>query len=96
MRGGITGLAQANGRNALSWEKKLGYDVEYVKNITFFGDLKILFMTVNMVLFCKGICEDGQATHEEAGKYLLRTGKITEQEYLEKKALAEKTLRELK
>ena len=45
VRPGITGLAQVNGRNAISWDRKLAYDVEYVKNISFLNDLKILFLT---------------------------------------------------
>lgn len=46
VRPGLSGLAQVNGRNALSWEEKFDYDVEYVDNITFFGDVKIIFLTV--------------------------------------------------
>ena len=51
VRPGITGLAQVNGRNAISWDKKLAYDVEYVKNISFLNDLKILLLTAKKVLF---------------------------------------------
>ena len=51
VRPGITGLAQVNGRNAISWDKKLAYDVEYVKNVTFLNDLKILLLTAKKVLF---------------------------------------------
>lgn len=50
VRPGLTGLAQVNGRNSLSWEKKFSYDVEYAKNITFVGDLKILYKTVMKVI----------------------------------------------
>lgn len=46
VRPGLSGLAQANGRNAISWEEKFRYDVEYTKKITFLGDLKIIFQTV--------------------------------------------------
>lgn len=49
VRPGLTGLAQVNGRNAIDWDTKLGFDVEYIKNITFKNDLKILFMTVGKV-----------------------------------------------
>lgn len=49
VRPGLTGLAQVNGRNAISWEEKFAYDVQYVKNITFLGDLKILWQTVAKV-----------------------------------------------
>ncbi len=46
VRPGLSGLAQVNGRNAISWDKKLAYDVEYVSKITFWGDLKIIFQTI--------------------------------------------------
>lgn len=49
VRPGLTGLAQVNGRNTLTWEEKFGYDVEYVKNITFAGDIKIILMTIGKV-----------------------------------------------
>lgn len=46
VRPGLSGLAQVNGRNNMSWEQKFAYDIEYVNNITFLGDLKILYMSV--------------------------------------------------
>ena len=49
VRPGLTGWAQVNGRNAIDWDTKLGFDVEYIKNITFKNDMKILFMTVGKV-----------------------------------------------
>lgn len=45
VRPGLTGLAQVNGRNFVSWDKRLAYDVEYVESISMFGDIKIIFMT---------------------------------------------------
>ena len=62
---GITGWAQINGRNAISWEQKFKYDSEYVKNQSFLLDIKILFMTFINVINRKGISADGQATMEE-------------------------------
>lgn len=59
---GITGLAQVNGRNAISWEMKFELDVWYVDNQSFFLDLKILFLTVFKVLKREGISADGEAT----------------------------------
>lgn len=59
---GITGWAQVNGRNAISWEKKFEYDVWYVDNISFALDLKILWLTARKVLKRDGISSDGQAT----------------------------------
>ena len=62
---GITGWAQVNGRNAISWEQKFEYDSEYVKNQSFLLDIKILFMTFINVINRKGISADGQATMGE-------------------------------
>ncbi len=65
VRPGITGLAQVNGRNAISWEKKFEYDVEYVDNISFIGDWRIVFQTVGKVLKRDGITSDTSVTMEE-------------------------------
>ncbi|MDY6025498.1 sugar transferase [Bergeyella zoohelcum] len=62
---GITGWAQVNGRNSISWEKKFEYDVWYVDHISFILDFKILWLTVLKVLKSEGINEQGQATSEE-------------------------------
>ncbi len=62
---GITGWAQVNGRNAISWEQKFKYDVEYVDNQSLTLDLKILWLTFLNILQRKGISSDGHATMEE-------------------------------
>ncbi len=62
---GITGWAQVNGRNAISWEQKFKYDVEYVDNQSLFLDLKILWLTFLNVLQRKGISSEGHATMQE-------------------------------
>lgn len=62
VRPGITGWAQVNGRNAISWEEKFDYDVWYVDNQSFWLDIKILFMTVLKVFKFEGINQTGQAT----------------------------------
>lgn len=62
---GITGWAQVNGRNAISWDQKFTYDVEYVNKQTFILDIKILWMTFINVLQRKGISADGHVTMEE-------------------------------
>lgn len=59
---GITGWAQVNGRNAISWENKFIYDVEYVDNYNFFMDIKIIFLTVKKVFVSEGVSQDGEAT----------------------------------
>lgn len=65
VRPGITGLAQINGRNAISWEKRFEYDVEYVDNITFIGDWKIMVKTVGKVFKRDGITSETSVTMEE-------------------------------
>ena len=65
VRPGITGWAQVNGRNAISWEEKFRLDVEYVDRLSFWLDVKILWMTAINVLKRKGISADGHATMEE-------------------------------
>ncbi|HEC1541785.1 TPA: undecaprenyl phosphate N,N'-diacetylbacillosamine 1-phosphate transferase [Campylobacter upsaliensis] len=65
VRPGITGWAQVNGRNNISWEKKFELDVYYVEHISFFLDLKILFLTAFKVLKRSGVNKEGQATTEK-------------------------------
>ena len=55
VRPGLTGLAQVNGRNAISWEEKLKYDTEYIKEISFYSDLKIIFKTIKKTIKRKDI-----------------------------------------
>lgn len=62
VRPGITGWAQVNGRNAISWKQKFEFDVWYVNNISFALDVKILFKTVKKVFISEGISADGEAT----------------------------------
>ena len=64
VRPGITGWAQANGRNAISWTKKFELDVWYVDHCSFILDMKIIFLTIKKVLVREGISEQGQATME--------------------------------
>lgn len=65
VRPGFTGLAQVSGRNAISWEEKFDLDVQYVDNITFLGDWKIIFKTVWTVLKREGISSETSVTMEE-------------------------------
>jgi lipopolysaccharide/colanic/teichoic acid biosynthesis glycosyltransferase len=67
VRAGITGWAQVNGRNAISWEEKFALDVWYVDHLSFWLDLKIMAMTVWRILKREGISEPGQATMQEFG-----------------------------
>lgn len=64
IRPGITGWAQINGRNAISWQQKFEYDVWYVTHCNFILDIKILFLTLKKVFVSEGISQEGQATME--------------------------------
>lgn len=65
VRPGLTGYAQVNGRNAISWEEKFKLDVEYISNITLVGDIKIIFGTVLSILRREGISSETSVTMEE-------------------------------
>ena len=65
VRPGLTGYAQINGRNAISWEQRFAYDVEYVDHITFIGDVKIILGTVKAVFKRSGITSETSVTMEE-------------------------------
>lgn len=65
VRPGLSGLAQVNGRNAISWEDKFKYDVQYVDNVTFLGDWKIIFRTIWNVLKRDGISSGTSVTMED-------------------------------
>ncbi|EAH8201669.1 undecaprenyl phosphate N,N'-diacetylbacillosamine 1-phosphate transferase [Campylobacter lari] len=69
VRPGITGWAQINGRNAISWEQKFKYDVEYVQKCSFLFDLKIFFMTIIKVLKRSGVNKEGVATTDKFNGY---------------------------
>lgn len=62
VRPGLSGLAQVNGRNAITWEQRFKYDVEYVNNITFLGDVKIILTTLKKAVKREGISQEGAAT----------------------------------
>lgn len=81
VRQGLTGWAQVNGRNAISWEDKFKYDLEYVGKVSFLFDLKIIFMTVASVFKRDGITMDDMATAMDLGDYLLEKTSITKKEY---------------
>ena len=88
-RPGLSGLAQVNGRNAISWEDKIGWDLKYIKKISLLEDVKIILSTVKKAFIKQeGITQDDMATAEDYGDYLLRTGKVDGAEYREKQKLA--------
>lgn len=85
---GLTGLAQICGRNNISWEEKFQFDLQYIENISFFEDMRIIYRTVFKVANQDDINTDGMETAEDYGDYLLRTEKITKAEYDSKQSLA--------
>lgn len=90
---GLSGLAQISGRNGITWEEKINYDLEYIKNITFVGDVKIILLTVWRAFVKQdGISQEGMDTAEDMGDYLLRCGKITGEEYEQKQNEAKQLL----
>lgn len=84
IRPGLSGLAQVNGRNSIDWEKKLNYDLMYLKNISFFNDLKITIKTIEKVVKRQDINRDGTVSDMDFGEYLLLNGRIQKREYDEK------------
>lgn len=79
---GLSGLAQVNGRNAISWEDKMNWDLKYIKKVTFKEDFKIILETVKKAFIKQeGITQDDMATAEDLGDYLLRTEKVDQVEY---------------
>lgn len=93
VRPGITGLAQISGRNCIEWEDKLAYDVEYVDNMSFLQDLKIVMITIVKVFKTESISYEGMATAEDFGDYLLRIGKVSKEEYNRKQEEARGLIR---
>lgn len=86
---GLSGLAQVNGRNGISWEEKLDWDRKYIQNVSFAGDVKIIFDTVKKAFIKQeGITQNDMATAEDFGDYLLRMGKVDVDTYRENQAKA--------
>ena len=93
VRAGLTGLAQASGRNGIAWEDKLARDLEYIERITLLSDLRILWKTALQVIKREGITEEGMATAADLGDYLLAQGKIDEETYQAGQMEAERLLK---
>lgn len=93
VRPGLTGLAQANGRNNISWEKKFEYDLEYIQNITFLGDVKIILQTVMKVLKRSDVVREGTVSDMDLGDYLLEKGEVDKTDYDRKQAEAKELMR---
>lgn len=90
---GLSGLAQVNGRNDISWDEKLDWDLKYIEKVSFLGDVKIILYTV-IKAFIKqeGITDGYMATAYDYGDGLLKSGKVSQEEYDEKQLEAKKLL----
>ena len=90
---GLSGLAQVNGRNAISWEDKMNWDLKYIEKVTFKEDLKIILDTVKKAFIKQeGITQDDMATAEDLGDYLLRIQKVDTKDYEQKQKEAKNIL----
>lgn len=85
---GLSGLAQVMGRNAITWEKKIEWDLKYIEKVSFFGDCKIIFLTVLKVFGKSESAEELDVT-ADYGDVLLKEGKVTRSQYDELRAYAE-------
>ena len=100
VRPGLSGLAQIRGRNAISWDGKLATDLEYIKKVTFVGDIKIIVDTVKQVFFKQKGLEGAENSDideveitDDFGDYLLKAGRISQEEYDDKQKEAIELLR---
>lgn len=90
---GLSGLAQVNGRNAITWDDKIEWDLKYIAQCGFFQDVRIVVETVKKAFVKQeGITQDDMATAEDYGDYLLRTGKVEKEEYDKKQKYAKMIL----
>lgn len=96
VRPGLSGLAQTRGRNALPWDEKLEADLEYIKEVTFWGDVKIIIDTIKQVFFKEKGIENSDMDEieitDDYGDYLLKAGRVTQEEYDQKMDEAKKLL----
>lgn len=81
VRPGLTGLAQVNGRNNITWEQKFEYDLIYIKDISFIGDIKIILQTIGKVLKRSDVVREGTVSDMDFGDWLLQKNEITLKEY---------------
>ena len=93
VRPGLTGLAQVNGRNNITWEQKMEYDLQYIdRGITFVGDVKIILQTVGKVLKKSDTVREGTVSDVDFGDWLLVQGKVDRSEYEKKQEEARRVL----
>ncbi len=81
VRPGLSGLAQVNGRNNITWEQKFEYDLDYIKKISLLGDIKLIFKTLFKVFRRADTVREGTVSDIDFGDWLLQTGKINQDDY---------------
>lgn len=87
---GLSGLAQVNGRNDISWDEKLNWDLKYISRVSFTEDIKIILQTLIKALIKReGITDGDMATAYDYGDWLLKEGRISQEEYCDKLQKAE-------
>ena len=93
VRPGLSGLAQVNGRNNISWDEKMNWDLKYIENISFFEDMRIIIKTiVKAFIQREGITDGDMATAYDYGDWLLKEGKVSKKDYDEKMMYAKDIL----
>lgn len=94
VRPGLTGLAQVNGRNNITWDQKIEYDLEYIdRKITLVGDIKIVFKTVGKVLKRSDTVREGTASDLDFGDWLMVEGRVDQETYDQKQEEAKEILK---
>lgn len=94
VRPGLTGLAQVNGRNNITWDQKIEYDLEYIDGkITLVGDIKIVFKTVGKVLKRSDTVREGTASDLDFGDWLMVEGRVDQETYDQKQEEAKEILK---
>ena len=93
VRPGLTGLAQVNGRNNITWEQKIEFDLEYIDNgVTFMSDVKIILQTVGKVLKRSDTVREGTVSDMDFGDWLMMEGKVDQETYDAKQTEAKEML----
>lgn len=92
VRPGLTGLAQVSGRNNITWEERIEYDLQYIEKITFLGDMKIILKTAIKVLKRSDVVREGTVSDMDFGDWLLEEKKVNKTEYDEKQKEAKQWL----
>lgn len=96
VRPGLSGMAQANGRNNITWEQKFEYDLKYIEKITLFGDIGLILKTIGKVFKREDTVREGTASDIDFGDWLLQERKVSDEEYRLKQEEAKKLLSEVR